>query len=203
MLPTVLSPHILKHNVKALKSIPPAPAPTNLQYREARIALGETFGTKKAKAAIKAQERNRVDVGAMEGVMSYVMDGIEKGAEGLMTVGSFSSLDTCYLPLTVTLPVEEAKTINDNNRLIPPFSTTATDPSEVYPLHDIIPEAEWKALSVSAFDEATSEGERKALLPYRHSSWISGHLRDLVTESGKAKKKNLYVHICPFIIPYI
>jgi DNA-directed RNA polymerase I subunit RPA49 len=49
--------------------------------------LGETFGTKKAKAAIRAAERNHVDVGAMEGVMGYVMDSIEKGAEGLMTAG--------------------------------------------------------------------------------------------------------------------
>lgn len=89
LLPNPVSPHILKRTVKALKFIAPTPAPSALEYREARTALGETFGTKKAKAAIRAQERNRVDVGAMEGVMGYVMDGIEKGAEGLMTAGAF------------------------------------------------------------------------------------------------------------------
>jgi hypothetical protein len=86
------APHILTHTVKALKSIPSSAAPSKTQYLEARNALGETFGTKKQKATIRAQERNRIDVGAMEGVMGYVMDSIEKGAEGLMTAGSSISL---------------------------------------------------------------------------------------------------------------
>ena len=98
LLPTPVSPHILKHTVKALKSLH-AMAPSVLQYREARTALGETFGTKKAKAAIRAQERNHVDVGAMEGVVGHLMDGIERGAEGLMSLGecvrSFSVEYTC------------------------------------------------------------------------------------------------------------
>lgn len=86
------APHILTHTVKALKSIPSSAAPSKSQYLEARNALGETFGTKKQKATIRAQERNRIDISAMEGVMGYVMDGIEKGAKGLMTAGSSISL---------------------------------------------------------------------------------------------------------------
>ena len=85
MLPTAKIPHIMNHTVKALKSIPSAPAPSKLQYLEAKTTLGETFGTKKQKANIRAQERNRIDVSAMEGVMDYVMDSIDKGAGGLMT----------------------------------------------------------------------------------------------------------------------
>lgn len=77
----------MNYTVKALKSIPSAPAPSKLQYLEAKTTLGETFGTKKQKANIRAQERNRIDVSAMEGVMDYVMDSIDKGAEGLMTEG--------------------------------------------------------------------------------------------------------------------
>jgi len=85
-------PHIFTHTVKALKSIPSSAAPSKTQYLEARNVLGETFGTKKQKATIRAQARNRIDVGAMEGVMGYVMDSIERGAEGLMTAGSSISL---------------------------------------------------------------------------------------------------------------
>jgi len=77
----------MTRTVKALKSIPSAPAPTALQFRDAKTALGNAFGTKKAKANIRAQERNRVDVGAMEDVMGFVMDGIEKAAVGLPTKG--------------------------------------------------------------------------------------------------------------------
>jgi len=46
------------------------------------------FGTKKAKAAINAYERNRVDVSAMEGVAGVLQDRIEEGTENLPTQGA-------------------------------------------------------------------------------------------------------------------
>ncbi|KAJ6630081.1 Rpa49 subunit specific to nuclear RNA polymerase I [Mycena sp. CBHHK59/15] len=109
VLPTAMSPYILTHTVKALKSIEPAVAPAGRDVRH-----------QKGQGAIRARERNRVDVGAMEGVMDFVMAGIDKAAEGLMTK-------------------EEAKEVADSNRPVPPFSATATDPADVYPLHGIIP----------------------------------------------------------------
>ncbi|KAJ7701546.1 RNA polymerase I associated factor, A49-like protein [Mycena rosella] len=172
VLPTTLSPHVLTHRVKALKSIEPSPAPSAVEYFQARTALGETFGTKKAKAAIRARERNRVDVSAMEGVMDFVMAGIDKGAEGLMTT-------------------EKAKEVADSNRPIPPFSATATDPADVYPLHGIIPEPEWKALPVSAFFEAGGAHERKDALPFRHSQWVNARVESTMEQSDKGKKRNL------------
>lgn len=88
LLPTASTPFILTRTVKALKSLPNDDAPSaTLAYREARTALGETFGTKKAKAAIRAQERNRVDVGAMKDAMQHVVDGIEENAGGLLSKG--------------------------------------------------------------------------------------------------------------------
>lgn len=89
LLPMSVPVHIVKQNVKALKSAmvdTEKPAGT---YQVARTALGESFGTKKAKASIRAAERNKVDVAAMKGAMDHVMDGIEKGAGGLPTKGAF------------------------------------------------------------------------------------------------------------------
>lgn len=99
LLPSSKSPHVLQRTVKALKSNQTTSTPSTIVYQQARTALGETFGTKKAKAAIRAHERNKVDVSAMEGVMDYVMQGIEKGAEGLMTTGLFCLL---WLPSSQT-----------------------------------------------------------------------------------------------------
>ncbi|KAF8735811.1 hypothetical protein AX14_001453 [Amanita brunnescens Koide BX004] len=175
VLPVAKSPHVLSRTVKALKSIPPAPAPSALALQDARTALGETFGTKKAKAALRAEERRHIDVSAMEGVMEFVTDGIEKGSGGLMTQ-------------------EEAIETADKNRLIPPYLASATKPEDVYPLHDIIPETEWKTLSIGAFEQAGTEKDMIALLPYRHSKWINGHLERLMKQSGKGRKKNLQVH---------
>ncbi|KAF9054188.1 Rpa49 subunit specific to nuclear RNA polymerase I [Panaeolus papilionaceus] len=169
LVPSSKTPHILSHAVKALKSLPTSAAPSKLQYLAAKNALGETFGTKKQKANIRAQERNRIDVGAMEGVMDYVMESIDKGAENLLTA-------------------EETKEAADNNRLIPPFSTEATDPADVYPLHSIIPEAEWKALSITPFDAAADMKQKKAMLPYQRSNWVNEHLKTLDTSTSKNKK---------------
>lgn len=80
--------HILTHEVKALKGLQPA-AVSTLQRLEARAALGETFGTKRAKLAIRAQERNKVDVSAMEGVADHLQESILKNTSTLPSKGLF------------------------------------------------------------------------------------------------------------------
>ena len=81
----------------------------------------------------------------------------------------------------------------DKNRLIPPFSESATDPADIYPLYDIIPKAELKSLSISQFDAAQSQKERIAMLPHRNSTWVNDHLSNLAEATGKNKKKHLWV----------
>ncbi|KAF7977898.1 hypothetical protein HWV62_2454 [Athelia sp. TMB] len=160
--------HLLAHRVKALKSLKPMPV-TAQQRIAARAALGETFGTKKAKANIRAQERNKVDVSAMEGVASHLQDRIDQSTTALPTQ-------------------EEAKEAADSSRLIPPYNLDAQIPGDVYRLHDIIPEAEWKALSITALTTAESSKDRVALLPYSRSSWINQHL-SILFAAGVLNKK--------------
>lgn len=83
--------HILTHQVKALKSLKPAEV-SNLQRLEARAALGESFGTKKAKQAIKAQERNKVDVSAMETVADHLQERIQQNTQALPSRGTFLAI---------------------------------------------------------------------------------------------------------------
>lgn len=99
--------------------------------------------------------------------------------------------------------IEEAKTIADSNRLIPPFSVTATDPADVYPLHDIISDVEWKALDISVFEGVELADAEKAL-PFRHSSWINQHVKVLIGDTGKGRKKNLCVgHMSSFFYRFL
>lgn len=80
--------HILSRQVKALKNL--APLETTTEERvQLRNKLGETFGTKKAKAAIRALERNRVDVDAMKGVASHLQDTIMENTGSLPTLGEW------------------------------------------------------------------------------------------------------------------
>jgi hypothetical protein len=45
-----------------------------------RDMLGEAFGTRKAKSRIRANERNKVDASAQEGVRDHLMVTIEEAA---------------------------------------------------------------------------------------------------------------------------
>jgi DNA-directed RNA polymerase I subunit RPA49 len=78
--------HLLIHRVKALKGLKSPPVSVQ-EYAKARATLGTTFGTKKAKANIRAQERNMVDVSAMEGVVEHLQDRIEQNTVTLPTQG--------------------------------------------------------------------------------------------------------------------
>lgn len=77
---------VLTRQVKALKTLVPPPS-TSLERMESRNILGNTFGTKKAQKAIRAAERNKMDVSAMEGVTGHLQDAIEAGTSALPTKG--------------------------------------------------------------------------------------------------------------------
>ncbi|OCH90863.1 RNA polymerase I associated factor, A49-like protein [Obba rivulosa] len=164
--------HILARQVKALKNLQ-SMAATADERVELRNRLGEAFGTKKAKAAIRAAERNRVDVDAMQGVAGHLQHTIQQNTSSLPTQ-------------------EEAKASADSSRLIPAYNADATRPEDVYPLHNIIPEAEFNALQVGAFRGAGSHDKRVALLPYTRSKWIEDHLF-LLFEAPRLNKNNLKI----------
>ncbi|OSX57880.1 hypothetical protein POSPLADRAFT_1155569 [Postia placenta MAD-698-R-SB12] len=164
--------HILSRQVKALKNL--APLETTTEERvQLRNKLGETFGTKKAKAAIRALERNRVDVDAMKGVASHLQDTIMENTGSLPTL-------------------EQAKASADSSRLIPPYNADAQRPDDVYILSDIIPDAEFNVLSIAAFKSAESNQQRAALLPFSRSNWVNQHMA-LLFSAPKLRKTDMKV----------
>ncbi|KAF9649737.1 RNA polymerase I associated factor, A49-like protein [Thelephora ganbajun] len=150
--------HILTRQVKRLKSVQPTPVAV-AQRTEARNALGATFGTKKAQAAIRAQERNKIDIDAMKSVTGKLQSTIEGNTTNLPTQ-------------------EQAKATADDSRLIPPFNADAERPDDVYPITNIITEAEWSSISISAMLKAENDRDRMALLPYNRSAWIKQKVRE-------------------------
>jgi len=94
--------------------------------------------------------------------------------------------------LTLRELAEESQESANKSRLIPLFSFDAVDPADVYPLHNLIPEADWKAIPTSGFETAQSHQERVQLLAYRKSDWIHYHLRILGQKENK-NNKHLYV----------
>ncbi|EJF57477.1 RNA polymerase I associated factor, A49-like protein [Dichomitus squalens LYAD-421 SS1] len=170
---TVLRPaplHVLARQVKALKNLNPIEVSAGERMAQ-RNNLGEAFGTKKAKAAIRARERNRVDIDAMKDVAGHLQDTIMANTDTLPTA-------------------EEAKATADSNRLIPPYNEDAQRPHDVYALHDIIPEAEFNAIPVNAFKNANDMQDCYALLPWSRSDWIKLQLR-FIYSAPKPDKREL------------
>ncbi|KAI0312268.1 RNA polymerase I associated factor A49-like protein [Amylostereum chailletii] len=157
--------HIMARQVKAHKNFVPR-APSTTEFKLARTQLGETFGTKKAQAAIRAYERNKVDVGAMEQVAGALQSRIEEGTENLPTK-------------------EEATVAADEARLVPAYNPDANTPEDAYPLHNIIPEQEWNALDslLPALKEATTVMECLKAMPFARSTWLKHHLGVIVIKS--------------------
>jgi A49-like RNA polymerase I associated factor len=85
--------YLVSRQVKALKNFKPT-EPGISERIQARNMLGEAFGTKKAKAAISAHERNKVDVCAMEFIANVLQDRIDEGTENLPTRGVSTFLVT-------------------------------------------------------------------------------------------------------------
>jgi A49-like RNA polymerase I associated factor len=107
--------HIFAREVKSLKVAKPI-QPTAQEWRAARTALGESFGTKKAQAATKAAERNKVDVAAMEGVIEHIVDSIEKNTEALPPQGTWHSLHAHLRPemfIFMQMSLDQAHTDTD------------------------------------------------------------------------------------------
>jgi len=121
--------YVVRHQVKALKGLEPI-LESKHDYQRARNVLGEAFGTKKAKAAIRTAEKNKVDVAAMKDVCTsadpqFLIPTTSQVADTLQS--------TIQSKMAMLPQAKEAKTEADNKRPIPPFNADASSPSEVGP----------------------------------------------------------------------
>jgi DNA-directed RNA polymerase I subunit RPA49 len=94
----------------------------------------------------------------------------------------------------LTFSLEQAKASADSTRLIPQYDIDALNSSDIYPLHNMIPKPEWKALSISAYTSAGGGAERVALLPFRRSNWINDHL-SIAFASPSPNKTAMYAKV--------
>lgn len=134
-------------------------------WREQRNTLGETFGTKKAKSQIRADERNKVDVVAMESIKGHLIDTIAEG--------------------------EKAEEVVQPSELIPQPNMTTEEPSLIYPREALLGDAEWNAIDYAPLIKAKDDKERSGLLPWRRCRFVENKMR-LIVGSGSASsvKKN-------------
>ncbi|KAJ3373237.1 Actin-like 6A [Kappamyces sp. JEL0680] len=118
--------------------------------------LGQTFGTKKRKKAIKTQEMNQIRVENMLDVAGKIKETIAETAPSILLKGTGDQPDCSP---TADL---DAQTMAD--RLIPPCNLDAIEPSQVYSLEDIIPAAVADSIDIKKLWKARELKECFALL---------------------------------------
>jgi DNA-directed RNA polymerase I subunit RPA49 len=80
----------MERSVKVLKKKTPTSDNKNEQLKnyQLRNELGQVFGSRKAIKAIRAAERNVVDVAALRSVTAHIQHGIEVGTSALPNKGT-------------------------------------------------------------------------------------------------------------------
>ena len=130
-----------------------------------RNALGEAFGTKKAKAAIHNLEKNRID---SEKLQDFELDIVDTVKEN--TVASSTKEESVDRPT-------------------PLANVDATNVEDIYPIKNIIPEKEWQYLRVGSLLTAEDPLE---LLPFTKSEFIKKQLPILIEQKNTEKLQMLF-----------
>lgn len=121
-------------------------------YAERRNALGEEFGTKKAKKAINEASRNKINSESLEDSQIDIIDGIKQ--------------------TTKNMPNREEmnKLVEIENRVIPPFNINAKNVEDIYSIEEIIPIEILSSFPINSFIDGNYSDEKIIekinLLPY-------------------------------------
>lgn len=172
--------HIIQPTLKRLKHLNTVSTPAEAESRMVqRNALGTAFGSKKAKANIRAAERSKIDVGAAD-LQAYQPE-------------LQASLDD----VLGNLPdAQDLEAMTASATLIPKPNLNAEVPSEAYPIEHIVRKAELAAMPIKDVMKGTTLSERMSVMPARSSAFIAKSLKMLASQVGggswdKASKEKL------------
>lgn len=128
-----------------------------LRNVEQRNALGEAFGTKKAKSAISSLERNRIDSDKLQDVQIDIVDSVKESTQAL--------------PSRAQMDKESS-----DLRPIPNINLDATSSEDIYPIESIIPTSDWETIRINPIKEEPETAKKLELLPFSGSNFIQLHI---------------------------
>ncbi|KAK0545243.1 DNA-directed RNA polymerase I subunit rpa49 [Tilletia horrida] len=129
----------------------------------ARRDLGDVFGTRKAKASVRAQDRLKVDASHMGAMLDEVAEGITQSAAVLPSVADITETEASGRPGPVP-------------------NMLATEPAEVYPPRILVPAAIFDTLPISRLIASEDEDALKKTLPQAciRSEWLISRMWTLI-----------------------
>lgn len=167
----LISGRVSSRSKRTLKG--PAVKQIGARLNEQRNALGQAFGTKKAKAAITNLERNRIDAEKLQDMELDIVDNVR---EQTLALPSKAEMDA-----SVT-----------SDKPTPVANEGATSVEDIYSLSAIIPDDEWQYLRVSSLMDEPDVEKRLELLPYSDSAYVAKKLGSIVALGNTEKAQLLY-----------
>lgn len=114
-----------------------------VQYFSARAALGQKFGTKKSKDAIKRREANQINVNEMD--TSVTTSIVSQVRENVKSMPTKQDLENEHI----------------EKRLLPPYRTEEiTSPAQIYNLEDVVSKDELDLVFVRDWYRVAEAGKR-------------------------------------------
>lgn len=168
--------------VKAKKTVDgPAVKQANVRNVQQRNALGEAFGTKKAKKAITEMERNRIDADKLQDLEMDIVDTVQESTENL--------------------PSQEKRQEQlSSTRPIPPHNLETTKVEEVYPLEGIIPKSEWGYIRAQPILQEKDLNKRLAMFPHKTSQYVSSRIQALEKGVGSQTDKIKMIYYASLLL---
>jgi DNA-directed RNA polymerase I subunit RPA49 len=168
--------------VKAKKMVEgPAVKQANVRNVLQRNALGEAFGTKKAKKAITEMERNRIDAEKLEDLEVAIVDTVQESTENLPSQ-------------------EKRQEALSSTRPIPPHNLETTKVEEVYPLDGIIPKFEWSYIRVQPITQEKDLSKKLSLFPHKTSQYVSSRMAAIENGVGTQTEKIKMIYYASLLL---
>ncbi|CAH01180.1 DNA-directed RNA polymerase I subunit RPA49 [Kluyveromyces lactis] len=145
----------------------------NVRAALMRNALGEAFGTKKAKKAIADMERNRIDSDKLVDSAIDIVDTVKTASKELPSK-------------------EELQETVSSDRPTPLADLDATDVEQIYPLYNIIPKKEWSFIRVGSIMKEQDPEKRLEYFPYTKFQYVANKLPTLTQAAQMQKLQLLY-----------
>lgn len=132
-----------------------------------RNALGEAFGTKKAKSAISSLERNRIDADKLQDMELDIIDSVKETTQELPTKQQMDQESSDVRP-------------------IPPIDLNATNVEDIYPISGIIPKPDFSTIRI--VDDMSN-------LPFNKSTYIDDFYKSDKHKTDTSYKLIYYLSI--------
>ncbi|CCD25717.1 DNA-directed RNA polymerase I subunit RPA49 NDAI_0F03990 [Naumovozyma dairenensis CBS 421] len=168
----IISSKVIAKSSKNLRG----PVIKHSDSRGLRNALGEAFGTKKAKKAIADMERNRIDSDKLTESAIDIVDSVRTAAKDLPTR-------------------EQLQSTVSNDRPTPMANLDATDVEQIYPVENIIPTKELQFIRVGNIFKAEDLDTKLELLPYETKSKYVAKKLGVFTQPNQLVKLQLLYYL--------